>query len=776
MATIATSIFFNGRVISVPGGYSEVDASGLDTVSLGATGIVAVLGTAVGGIPVSAITEAKDIPSFGSAELAARSFRSGQLLDVINMLFSPAKDPDIPAGVVQYVPMKVNPATQSTGVLTNIDGPAIDLTSRDYGAFTEQITVDVQDGTTEGKLLTITFEDIVESVDDLGGETLGSLRYVPGPNGYDTATATVDAAGNTTVNATRTSLGLDNQLDNPITNVAAEIVSDNAADVGMTVELFGLVGGAPTIEVLTLNGTTVVPGTVVWDAGELLGVRITGTTAGVTTVREIGGGGVDVFTVPAGADPEEGLITCDNCFVQQDSITLVSSGASTQNVILFGRDVAGGTVSEVVALTGTTPVVSAADTYAFIDVIVLGDVEAAQTITASVVAAQALAAVQNTILKVFDFFNAKQQITAGPTTEGFIFTLSTGTTTFNPANFDQSLTPTSILDPADFDYTADLFAIISWINQNSQLISAAKSTGATGVPDNTPSPVQLAGGIEGIATFQQYQDALNLLKKKRVNSIVDLSGDPAVAAALDAHCALMGGIGRSERDGFVGVLNGTFDDVPTKDAYKSAIVDLNTRHLRAFGQAIERFNPNGERQEYLPPFLGALAAGAQAGSPVGVSLTHKFMNVLGFRQHSTWNPVDDAEEMITAGACFLENVEGVGRRIKRNITTHLSSNNIAFVEASVNEAVNFAVFNFRTNLEFIVGKRGFSGTIAATRSNATATLGLLVDALVIVGFRNLDVDLVLDVMDVSVELAPVIPINFVRIVVHLVTLAQLQDG
>jgi len=762
-------------VISIPGAYSEVDASGLDTVSLGAAGIVAVLGTAVGGRPVSSIVETKDIPRFGNAEKARRAFKSGQLREVAGMLFSPAKDPDIPAGAVEFVAMKTNPATQSTGALTNIDGPAIDLTSRDYGAFTEQITVDVQTGTTKGKLLTITFEDIVESVDDLGGETLATLSYVSGPDGYQTAVATVSAAGNTTVTATRSSVGLDGQVVNPVTNAAAEIVSSDAGDVGLPVELFGLVAGVPTVELLSSNGVGVVAGSVVWDAGGLLGARVTGVTAGTILVRIVGGGAT-VLSLAPGTDVEQGLISCDNCYVNNTTVDLVSSGASVATVLLFGRDAAGAAVNEAVPLTGTTTVTSVASSNAFIDVIVLGAMEAAQTLTLTAVAAVALASVQDTILKVNDYFNSKQQITAGPTTEGFIFTLETGQHLFDPANFDQDLTGQSILNPADFNYTADLYAIIAWVNQNSQLISAVKSVGATGVPDNTSSPIALTGGIEGIATFADYQSALNLLKKLRVNSIVDLSGSPAIAAAVDAHCALMGGIGRSERDGFVGALNAALTDVPTKDEYKEQIVDLNTRHLRCFGQAIERFNTVGERTEYLPPFLGAVAAGAQAGSDIGISLTHKFMNVLGFRQHSTWNPTDDAEELINAGACFLEDVEGVGRRIKRNVTTYLVDNNIAFVEASVNEAVNFAVFNFRTNLEFIVGKKGFSGTVASTRSNATATLGLLVDALVLVGFRNLDIELILDVMDVSVEMAPVIPINFVRIVVHLVTLAQLQDG
>lgn len=209
--------------------------------------------------------------------------------------------------------------------------------------------------------------------------------------------------------------------------------------------------------------------------------------------------------------------------------------------------------------------------------------------------------------------------------------------------------------------------------------------------------------------------------------------------------------------------------VPTKDDYKGQILDLNSRHIRAFGQAIERFDTAGERRELLPPFSACIAAGMQAGSPVGTSLTFKYANVLGFRQHATWNPTDDAEEMIQAGACFLESVDGIGRRWVRNVTTHLSSNNIAYVEGSVNEAVNYSVFSFRTAMEAAVGKRGFQGTVNAGKGAAIGILGKLVDAGSLVAYRGLDLERMVDVLETSVEMAPVIPINFVKTTVHLVT-------
>jgi len=165
----------------------------------------------------------------------------------------------------------------------------------------------------------------------------------------------------------------------------------------------------------------------------------------------------------------------------------------------------------------------------------------------------------------------------------------------------------------------------------------------------------------------------------------------------------------------------------------------------------------------------------QAGSSVGTSLTYKFANALSIRQaggSGAWNPTDDSEEMIAAGLCFLENVEGVGRRFVRNITTHLSSSNICFTEASVNEAANFASLNLRTNLEVAVGKKGFAGTVNATKAVAVNTLGLLIDEQVLVAWRSLNIELVVDVLNVEVEVAPVIPINFVATTIHLVTVRQ----
>lgn len=767
---MATSIFFNGRVISVPGSYAEVDPTGLETVGLGAAGIVGLVGTVEGGRPVSAITSVDDYIRVTKPEQGNTFFRSGDIKEAIPMLFAPGSDPNILGGAVEVVVMKTNPSTQSVAQFSNVQGAALDVTSVDYGAFTEQINVSIGDGTTQGKLLTVIFEDQTESVDNLGGDDIFTVKYVKPTNGWDTMTAEVLAGGIVQANGTRDVGGLDGDVTPLAADDTIQVVSDNAGDVGMTVTVYGLDDTAAAIkEQFTLAGTTVQQGIKTFGLGKVLGVAIVGTTAGTVTVQRTTGPAT-IMTLTAGADQVKGLVPGVTMFAGS-IVSLIADGATTKDVILVGTSSTGAQILEKITLTGAVSV-DGVGVFSNITAIVLGDVEAARTVTVSAKAVKTSPTVQTTIQKVVDYFNNRQVI-QGVTTYGFVATLVTGLTSFDPADLDVTTSAVTCLSPAEPGFKADLWAIISWINQNSVLISAAAASGASGgAPDNTVAPIFLVGGSEGTAAFSDYQTALNLLKQVRVNSVVVLTGDPAVHAALDAHCAYMGGIGRSERDGFVGMLNAGLTDVPTKAEAKAQIVDLNTRHIRATAQAIERFNTAGERQEFLPPFHACIAAGMQAGSSVGESLTYKFANVLGFRQHSSWNPTDDAEEMVQAGLLFMENVQGVGRRFVRNITTHLSSNNIAFVEGSVNEAVNFATFNFRTSMEFAVGKKGFAGTINATKGIAIGVLGLQVDAQVLVTWRSLQIELIVDVMEVGVEIAPVIPINFVKSTIHLVTVAQ----
>jgi hypothetical protein len=199
----ATSIFFDGKLYTKPGSYSKVDVSGLESTGLGASGIVAVLGTAAGGLPVASMTKAGDIPRYSRPEAMRDAFRSGQLREVAGMLFEPAKDADILGGAQEVLALKVNPAVQSTLNLARTSVNQILLTSKDYGEFANQINVELATGTNKGKKLTIRFEDFLEVGDDIGGDALATLQYIPGTSGWTTALATLGTNGQRNTNEHR---------------------------------------------------------------------------------------------------------------------------------------------------------------------------------------------------------------------------------------------------------------------------------------------------------------------------------------------------------------------------------------------------------------------------------------------------------------------------------------------------------------------------------------------------------------------------------------------
>ncbi len=779
---MATSIFFLGRTIATPGSYSQVDATGLEQPGLGAAGIVAVLGEAEGGQPAGTMERPSDFIRLTTPESVRSRFRSGDLREGSAMLFEPSTDPNILGGAALVFAMKVNPATQSTGVLDNASGNAIDLTSEDYGAFTEQINVNLQTASVglTGFLLTIQFEDIIETVDGLAGDDIATLAYTTSLRTYDTVTIDVLASGAVRANGTSPALsGLDSDALAAWTASDIADITATAADAGKVMTLYGTIaGGALVTEDVTLIDGTV-QSTTAWL--DLLGALLDDDAAGAITVTDQFPNTRFSF---AASDRSKGILDAKAYFVDNTTFDIVSdNAANTQNIYIFGRTSTGAAARETIALNGTTPVTSTISPKQ-IDTIVLVDLPAADAITLTAQVAQSNPTVQTNLQKTKDFFDALTDVDQdGTTVVGFSWTNITGALNRLVTELDEATGliagnhPTTGLSAG---IRADMWDVINWINLNSALITADKASGATNEPPLTlAGPVFLSGGVEGTTSVSDYQNALNLLKQTRVNTIVVLTGNSAVHSALEAHCNFMGGIGRNERDGIVGIVkvDGTGVPVspvtlPTKQEYLDQIVAINSRHIRACGQFIDRFNTEGDRTEFPSYFQACIAAGMQNGSPIGVSLTHKFANVLDVKQDASWSPTDDSEEMIQGGACFMEPVEGVGIRWVRNVTTFLQSDNIAFTEASVNEAVNFAVFTFRTNLEFAVGRRGFAQTLNATKGIALNTLGILNDEGIIVASRGLTLELNVDVLDVSVEIAPVIPINFVKSVIHLVTVQQ----
>lgn len=754
---MATSIFFNGSRVVVPQVVSKVDTTGLDAVGPSAVGIVALLGEAEGGEPLTCAV-GNDLTNPQGVQ---DQYRSGDLRTAALFAFNPSQDDAIPGGAQRVIPIKVNPATRSALTLVDALGAdAVDLLSRDYGQFTEQISIDIEAGTVQGKKITVVFEDSTETFDDVGGDTALTVVYTPGADGYDTATGAISAAG-FDVTATKAEAGLDSELTATAPALfpgPVSVVSDDAADTTQSITIYGVddASGNAARETLALTGTTPVVGSTSW--AKVLGYTLDSAAAGTVTVSD---GTNTIGTVATGV-VARGVVLPTNAPAAGVATISTDDDIPSATLIVFGESAAGAPIQEAFDLTtaNTTPV-TGTTSFGLITGIALGEVPAARTATLSITAVSASASVFRTVQRLADRLSA---IT------GFVGTALLSDAATRLVTELDYVSGTSVHTTAG-NFLADLDAVIDTLNASSSLVSATRATGGSQVPANLAAPTFLSGGSEGTTTITQWQAAFDLLRKRRANIIVPLTRDPAVHALLLQHLIWRAGAGQSEANGYVGLATSAGAGETLANIRSQAQV-LNTRHISVIAEEVSRFDPlTGEATWFPPYFLGAIAAGMQAGSPIGEPLTRKIINALDTRNDSSWSRENDAETLIDSGLMFTEQVDGIGIRWVRSITSYLQKpNNLVFTEVSANESANQAVFEFRRQLDQKIGDRGLASSVGTIKGLAIDVLQRLVTDEVIAAFRpeTLTVEQAGDVFPVSVEIAPVTPINFIPAVVHLV--------
>lgn len=749
---MASAIFFNGRRINRPQAVSKIDATALAGISPAAVGIVALIGTAEGGKPLDASSDF----DLTTPQKAMDRYLSGNLRTACQFCFQPSADDAVPGGAQRIVPIKVNPATQAAATLPDsVPADSIVFTSKDYGLFTNQVSLEVATGTNQGKKVTVVFEDESEVYDDVGGSAIFTLGYVPGTEGYDTALATLNATQLDIV-ATKAETGL---VAERTADIAAPgtltYASSDAGDTTQTVTVYGLNGTTPVQETRTLNGTTTVPGTQTFS--KVLGSKKSAATLGTVTIASTVP--TTLITMTAG-QLTRGIALLTNTPISGAITTVAIDTAAAVDFAVFGKSATGAAQGARYDMNVGVSQGGGAATWSQLEVLALGDVAGTRTITITVKAASLLHSSYSTVQKAADRLNALDGFTAAIAVSN--------PTTYKMVDLDYvSSVNIRNLTPGFF---GNLKAILDAINNGSAFVSAARATGATSAPANTSAPVFLSGGSEGTTTITQWQQAFTALKARRVNTIVPLTNDPAVHSLLLSHLVERAGKLRSEANGYVGI--GTSGGAgETKANIKSQIQALASRHLSALSQEINRFDPDTGEATFYPPWMfAAIAAGMQSGTVVGEPLTHKTMIANDIRQDSSWTVVDDDEEMIDAGLMFAEKVDGTGIRFVRSITTHLADDNVVFGEMSANASLNTAVFRLRQVLEEKVGRRGLASSVGAIKGLANAELSAQVDDEIIVAFRSVTVEQIGDVFPVSVEIAPVLPINFIPVTVHVVTL------
>lgn len=123
---------FNGATIIKPGAYSKIVVENLTGFPLQSTGVVGIVGEAIGGEP-----HVLDILSKEGIQDAKARYKSGPIADALEILANPSNDQRIANGASTIVVYKTNNSTQSTLNLKNgavVPVNQILLTSKNYGA------------------------------------------------------------------------------------------------------------------------------------------------------------------------------------------------------------------------------------------------------------------------------------------------------------------------------------------------------------------------------------------------------------------------------------------------------------------------------------------------------------------------------------------------------------------------------------------------------------------------------------------------------------------
>lgn len=347
-------------------------------------------------------------------------------------------------------------------------------------------------------------------------------------------------------------------------------------------------------------------------------------------------------------------------------------------------------------------------------------------------------------------------------------------------------------------FRKDLSAVLADINARNEYVTVARAAGASlgagaGLPEFTGSGLgskaavgdyykSMAGGTRGISTNTDFQNAFDTLARTRVNHIIalisrDLSlegyGSTAtlasVVAQMAAHLDYCNGAGKSERGGYMGMSG-------TKAQIIAMANSLNHPDFALCGQKITVLDVNSTLLEMDEWAMAVAAAGMRAGmDEVGEPLTWKYIRTSNLTQDPGWDPseVTDANALIQNGVLFAENIEGKGIRFVRDLTTFITTDNLAYAEGSVRDVVRYVSYGLRTYLEDrFTGRKAKPANATSIKDTASEFLeqcrsqNIIVDSTdpntgaTIHAFYNLRVKISGDIATIRVSVFPVIGINF----------------
>jgi hypothetical protein len=751
-----------GQNIAKPGAYSTFDTTDAQVSGIAGSKVVALVADIVGGEP-------QKLLEFNTLSQIERAFPFGDgqsntdMALMSRLLFNGKSDDRLAGTPGRVVIVKANRDIAATGVMQGSSGPLINLTALDWGAHTNQFAFSVGTGTEGGVLVTLVGPaSKLETFDNLGVDPSINLSYTGEADAFTMAANTGGALVGTFTHAETGLQGVEVTAGYVPTD-AARVVSAVAGDDYQSITVFGHVGGTPTLETLSLNGTTPVNGAVAFD--NVFGAQLNGASLGAVTVSDQFPNVVMTFAATLAA------FTAGKIRVSSASASDVG-----QIVQIRGLTPGGAELTEALALNGTSVVETVNDFEKIISIQVIGTTLGIVTVTDTIpVTIVSLAAGVDPEVGINNTLGLFQPTTI-PVNDTIDITVSGGAADFILRGISDTGAPVAerfsgagpFVTVATFaqlnqvelggfvagvtiTMTADAFSVAATqtLAQAEAVIDLIAGMEATSlVDDRLVGDLDTAAGIDIktsakdlFAQTQDIIDAINagseLMSAARVPSA---SGLPLLTAGF---ISLTGGVSVSsttadvkaaiallKQDVTITIIVPLFtsaaihaltvehlnesaaptgraerqawlplDPTLSKAAIKSATALINSRWASSVAQRRGYFDNLGN----LTPgdsISHALAlAGMQASGNTGQPVTFKFMNAQSITQDGDWTPEEDAEELLRAGLVITEEIKGTGFRVIRGITTFQKRKNRILTESSAMESAATSLRDLRTAVE-----------------------------------------------------------------------------
>jgi hypothetical protein len=353
---------------------------------------------------------------------------------------------------------------------------------------------------------------------------------------------------------------------------------------------------------------------------------------------------------------------------------------------------------------------------------------------------------------------------------GFAASVQGGNGALASANAFDYVTAVSVIT-TPYNALAVLQAVIDWINSAGETyLTATRATNA-GLPPAVIGTTYLTGGSDGTVMNSNYSDAYTVLQTVDTQWVVPASASASVHAMNDAHCQFMSTIGQSERRGIVGMALGSSDAAAITEA-----LGLNSDRTGLVHLGFYDYDLNGNWTLYPPYITAAMVGGGFAGSPPGAAMTNKSLTMRGIERVLQVPTATDP--LIVAGVMPIQQT-ATGYKVVKSVSTWLSNTNFNRVELSTGAAVDYVARSVRAALDVLRGQPGSPIILARAVSITDSTLRQLAIAPptgpgCIVGnadnppYQNIIASLAGDVLSVSFQASPVIPVNYVLITIYAV--------